>query len=371
MADKHFGLSVSAGAEKAPLSAGQKRFNSLLVKIEAQGKILESWNKAVPECQTLWAKEFHPSLAELRQHDRKLLGFLDDASDRIKFSKKDRETLQDIICQLAETLMGEEDHAEITRIFKKHSNLDLEANQQQEYDLLRASVEDAFGIDLGDDVDFTSVDAVHERLQQKIDEAADNAANAAKHEDKEKSARDIREEAEQQKGSQSLREVSRKLVSALHPDRETDATERDRKTIMMQRVNQAYADNDLLSLLHLQIEIEQIDQSHIDSIPADRLKHYNRLLADQLLQLQDEIEDTKMSFRHQFLLEPFAPIQPKNALKSCRKTIQELRQTIEQKKAGFIAISDPRVLKSWLKQEREATEYDRWVEEQLADEFYR
>ena len=49
--------------------------------------------------------------------------------------------------------------------------------------------------------------------------------------------------------SQSVRDVYRKLVSALHPDREADGAERERKTALMQRANQAYERNDLLELL--------------------------------------------------------------------------------------------------------------------------
>ncbi len=39
--------------------------------------------------------------------------------------------------------------------------------------------------------------------------------------------------------SLSVREIFRKLASALHPDREADAAERERKTVLMKRVSQA------------------------------------------------------------------------------------------------------------------------------------
>src|SRR5690606_20305824 len=81
--------------------------------------------------------------------------------------------------------------------------------------------------------------------------------------------------------SVSVREVYRKLVSALHPDREIDAAERKRKTRLMQRANQAYERNDLLELLALQIETEQIDAAALASVPEERLKHYNQVLLDQ------------------------------------------------------------------------------------------
>ena len=59
----------------------------------------------------------------------------------------------------------------------------------------------------------------------------------------------------------AVREIFRKLASALHPDRETDPGERARKTALMQRANVAYAANDLLGLLELQFEVDQIDAS--------------------------------------------------------------------------------------------------------------
>jgi hypothetical protein len=43
----------------------------------------------------------------------------------------------------------------------------------------------------------------------------------------------------------------------------------------MQRVNRAYEAQDLLALLELQLQIEQIDESHIANAGEQRLKHYN------------------------------------------------------------------------------------------------
>ena len=57
----------------------------------------------------------------------------------------------------------------------------------------------------------------------------------------------------------------------------------------MQRVNQAYDANDLLTLLGLQLEIEQIDAAHLSSISAERLAHYNQILSEQLTQLEAEL----------------------------------------------------------------------------------
>jgi len=86
-----------------------------------------------------------------------------------------------------------------------------------------------------------------------------------------------------------VREVFRKLASTLHPDRETDQAERERKTGLMQQANQAYQHNDLLTLLTLQLQTEQIDDEHLAGLPDARLAHYNQVLREQLQTLQQEV----------------------------------------------------------------------------------
>jgi hypothetical protein len=91
----------------------------------------------------------------------------------------------------------------------------------------------------------------------------------------------------------SLRAVFRRLVSALHPDREPDPAERARKNELMQRVNQAYETRDLVTLLALQRE-------EIDADPAlspDLLAQHNQTLRAQLQQLQSEVQRIASAFR--------------------------------------------------------------------------
>jgi hypothetical protein len=86
-----------------------------------------------------------------------------------------------------------------------------------------------------------------------------------------------------------VRDIFRKLASALHPDRETDSAKRGRKTALMQRANVAYAANDLLGLLELQLEANQIDQTGLDNLDDDRIKQYNRILDGQAGEIKAEI----------------------------------------------------------------------------------
>src|ERR1700755_3399620 len=86
-----------------------------------------------------------------------------------------------------------------------------------------------------------------------------------------------RSEDNAQLAKKALRDIYRKLASAVHPDRESDPARRQEKNELMQRINQAYAANDLLSLFEIQIEIDQLDPEQIGNLGAQRPRHYNRL----------------------------------------------------------------------------------------------
>jgi len=170
MSSKFPELSVSAGSRKTPLSAGQKKFNSLLKKIETQRQVLETWQNTLPACQKLFNTDFIPLLTQYRQHDRALLIFLDAASDRIKFSKKDRYTLEEMICRLAEYFMDEEDDEVLSHIYTKHAGYDFDTARDQANDLFKTSIEQTYGVDLGDEVDLDSIEDITQRLHEKLEE---------------------------------------------------------------------------------------------------------------------------------------------------------------------------------------------------------
>ena len=158
--------------------------------------------------------------------------------------------------------------------------------------------------------------------------------------------------AEEQEISQSIREVYRKLASALHPDREPHPEERDRKTALMQRVNQAYDKKNLLLLLELQLELEHIDQSAINNITEDRLKHYNKILKEQLIELEHEIFHTEDMFKAQFGYAPFAQLSPSTIMRDLASDIADFQHTIRELKKDLLVFRDVKKVKAWLKDMR-------------------
>ena len=64
----------------------------------------------------------------------------------------------------------------------------------------------------------------------------------------------------------------------------------------MQRANTAYEAGDLLALLELQLQIEQVDLAHAANVAADQVRHFNKVLAEQLRELEAEIDDRQLAF---------------------------------------------------------------------------
>jgi DNA repair exonuclease SbcCD ATPase subunit len=246
-------------------------------------------------------------------------------------------------------------------IYDKYSGSTFEEEDKEANEFagqtVKAMMEMALGVELGDDVDFSSPEQLAELLHQKVQEQEEIKRQA--HESRgqrKKTAKQIEREAkkeqEEQTISQSIREAYRKLSSSLHPDREQDPSERERKTELMQRVNAAYAKKDLLKLLELQLEVEQIDPAYINNIAEDRLKYINKVLQGQLAELEQEIQGLIYPLQMQLSIPPYMAFTPEILMRHLRFDIQEMGKNIRKIKRDLSDFKELPALKSWLKSYR-------------------
>jgi hypothetical protein len=279
-------------------------------------------------------------------------------------TKAERRTASDLVAEMASDLAAQRDDAQLKALYNKHSESDFDREAASELEDMKWALEDMLGVELGDDLDMSSPEAVFRRVQAEMEQrqAQDFAESQAQEErraKRKKTAKQIateaRAQAEQAELSLSIREVYRKLASALHPDRETDPLERDRKTSLMQRVNQAYSNNNLLRLLELQLELEHIDQHAINNISEDRLKHYNTILKEQIGELDQEIMHVEAEFKHRYGIAPFAVVSPGTIMRNLASDIASVRKSVHTLEKDLLAFEDIKQLKLWLKHvQREA-----------------
>ncbi len=350
-------VSIATDRDK-PQSKGQKVFNSLIKQIEIQRAQLAAWEAAVPPYQQKYASELLPLFETSADLQVRLVHSLDQACDQKGITKPERRKIAGLITELAGPLIAERGDAVLKTIYNKHSESDYDSEEAAALQGMKSMLEDVLDIELGDDLGPLSPADFLKRAQAQMQERqaqedaywqAQNERRAKRKKSAKQLASEAQQQAEEQQISQSIREVYRKLASALHPDRETDPQEHQRKTALMQRVNQAYAKNNLLKLLELQLELEHIDQTTINNISEDRLKHYNTILKDQLAELQQEIFHVEDGFRSQFGIDPFVRLAPSTLMHHLASDIAGIQHTIRALENDLRVFDDIRQFKAWLK----------------------
>jgi hypothetical protein len=347
-------ISIAAGHNPAQLSKEQKIFNTRIQQIEKQRARRAAWEAAIPPYQQKYVGELLPLVEASMDLQVKLVHCLDRASDQNGLTKTERRMIENLIAELAGELLAERDDAALKAVYNKHSRSDFDSEQAATLEDAKAMLEDMLGIELGDDLDMSSPEDILKRAQAQFE--ADQQAREARQAKRKKSAKQLARETQQRveeaQSRQSIREVYRKVASALHPDRETDPQERDRKTALMQRANQAYDKNNLLQLLELQLELEHIDQTAINNLSEDRLVRYNDILKEQLRELEQEILYVEDRFRMQFGISPFVNLSPSTVMRSLASDIVDARHAIRDLEKDLLAFEDIKKLKAWLKELR-------------------
>jgi hypothetical protein len=357
-------ISVISQDQCSNLSRSQKRFNNLIKKIDAERKRLAAWNAMIPQYNQKHASEYAPLAQRFDELRAELVRLFDKAISEKTFTKSEKTKLKSIICGIVPELIADNDDdadEDLKRIYNKHSGGDFDAELQQEKDAMKEMMEHLLGIDLGESFDPGSPEEmmahVGEKVRRKMEdlkqEQLDHQERNAKRKKSAKVlAKEAKQKAEAQDISQSIRDVYRKLVSALHPDREQDVAERDRKTALMQRVNTAYKNKDLLKLLELQLEVEQIDQSAINTISEDKLKHYNKILAEQSKDLEMEFLAVRDYFGIRFNIPPHVSMTPENAIRKLESDIGRLKKDIGDLRRDLKCFESAKRMKEYLKHYR-------------------
>ncbi|KWK14948.1 J domain-containing protein [Burkholderia stagnalis] len=351
-------VSIASDSGKTVLSKGQKAFNALIKQIEKRRKRLSAWEHVMPAFQKRYVDELLPLERAWTELRTTMTFRLDEASERKGLTKAEQRTISTLIANLAGDLLDANADARLKAIYNRHGGTDYDVEMAAEFATMKAELEAMLGIELDDDLDMSAHDEVLQHVRAKLEQErardeANKRAREARRAERQKSAKQLAKESQQQAEqvelSQSIRDVYRKLASALHPDREPDPLERERKTSLMQRVNQAYDRNDLLKLLELQLELEHIDQHAINQISEDRLKHYNKILKEQVAELDQEIRHVESHLRFAYGLSPYVEVSPDTVLINLAREIIRREQDIRGLKEEMPLFDDLGSLKRWLK----------------------
>lgn len=332
---------VIVAQAQAKLSSAQRTFNKLTAQLHAKRAQVASWEAYADVFNTRLQEHYHPVVRKIAAAQRDMAL----AVDRVlcsthradKLGKRDREGLTDFLLDLVDNLLDVGPDPELEAVFERHSELSRAEILEEERDIANSVFEGVFGESLPDDEAQTLediIEQVHKRAAARDAEAA--AAEQAGREQRAQSgakpnradAQAARKAKAAQEIKQSVQDIFRKLVRALHPDREPDPTEKLRKTDLMKRINLAYQANDVLTLLTLQMEVEQLDEADLAALPASRLKHYNQVLRDQHTALDRELSIKVSSMMQAMSMEGrFLPQKPRDVDRLLNASIADAKRS--------------------------------------------
>ena len=352
-------LRLGGGKGGPRLSAAQQRFNRLLAKI---GKL----EGQVTEMQTL-ADAFRPlyqsTLEPLRQEHRALMRrmalVLDERLQRKGLTPSQKRDGLQILCDLCETLAAFGDEA-MAALHDQRSARTLREKEQDHAALMRSMMEQALGGPLDmqaqENESLDPLQAVlragRERLHEAIqsDQAKHEAAQARRKK-KPPTPSQLKAGQQQEEADTVLRQVYRQLASALHPDRERDPAEHQRKTALMSEANAAYAKQDLMALLHLQLRIAQADMQDMLQQPEERIAAMSLLLKQQADELEHELLARRQHLQEEFDLEFYQAPTAATLRRQLEQEAKDLKDELAFMEADIALVQDDAGFKRWLKEQ--------------------
>jgi hypothetical protein len=329
------------------LTPAQRKFNHLIERINLQRRELEGWRIFRVRYTERLADHYHPALARLREKQVAMVRLLDRILDGKSLTARERAKTRDILLELLSEVLAESPDPEFVRLHDKYAERSFDDRQQEHLDLMRTLAGEAFGIDVEAYTGGESPEELADWLDEQLQAARPEPQRPPprknpKKKSAKKRAREAQREQAAEGGTRAVREVFRKLVSELHPDRESDPAQHARKTELMQRVNQAYKAGDLLALLELQLSIEQIDPKSLAGLAEERLGHYIHVLEEQSRRLRDELAEFVAPFAMAMGGSPVGKLTPasvERALETDTRRIREMVRTLEAELVRFQDVS--------------------------------
>lgn len=337
-------VKIKNASDDVVLQKEQKRFNKLTTDISKRRQQLLELQDAITKFKTGYVTEIVPVEKKHAELVREMIFLADKYFDDKTFNKTDRKRLVTLIDDAIGGMDDEYVNDQLKDIFARRVGADFDevVNESNAYaiDMTKDFINDMFGLDIECD-DPTNPDEFMQKLRQKLEANEEQERLAAEQKPKRKKsaktlAKEAREKEAEELQGKSIREVYRQLAKALHPDRIANDENYESKNMLMQQVNAAYDKGDLLTLLEIQLKIEQIDQDNIDGVALDKLKHFNVVLKKQLDELSWELNSEFSRFKMEFPdLEIYGAIEAKKIVYQLKMMILETKQQFNDFKAEF------------------------------------
>ncbi len=279
----------------------QVEFNKLRKKIEALQKELKNFTTHLDACLRFYHAHVCPkekALAKVLTDSVKLL--YDFAKTMPRLSSKERSTLHEwILHEINQVfnLIGISDvDPQLHPIFEELNGSSAHDIANEEFFKFKDEMMEIFQKE-GIDLDLSALKGTdnQQEVAFKFFEALEEAKDKMGPEEKirpQLTQRELKQQEQKEIQKKSIGAIYKHLVKAVHPDLEQDPSLKASKEEMMKKVTVAYENDDLYTLL--QIEMEWMNRSANRSTSPEQFKIYNAVLKDQVDELRNEINVVRL-----------------------------------------------------------------------------
>ncbi|GAB3296031.1 hypothetical protein GCM10027348_18090 [Hymenobacter tenuis] len=263
-------LPVPAAAP-APGSPAQQAFRAAVEQVEGLRQRLQELQAEQAEARRRYWQQVGPAAAMVVEARRALFGPLEEALLFDFFSRLEHRQIQDVIVGNARALQNRfgEDAADILRKYAPRRRVEEDDDAE-----VPAAPSPSPDIDPNLPPHEQAAAAARARRKSKAQKAQDSAAEQAK--------------AQEQQLLSNTKTLYRQLARIHHPDLVRDTATQQQKTMLMQRITEAYETNDLYTLLQLLSE-----SGPANAADDDVLTRYTLALLQQQTDLKKQLNELK------------------------------------------------------------------------------
>jgi histone H3/H4 len=377
-------LVPSVNKKPHELSKLQKQFNTKTNKIKTLKEDIELVEQAIPILKQRIHEELVPIRTEIAKTQTEIIVLLDAAYYHKSITKTEKQKIKSFITDHAFVLIDRYKHEHLIAIFNRYSEdtyEEIQAEVALEGKKMMAGMFKQMGINVDlDDINFQDIDEamqqVTEKFAENIGEAKERIAQQAEEDELRKANRkknsqqimqDKIQEQQKEAMNKTLKELYTQLVKEFHPDKELDLEKKAWKTEIMKEITAAYESKDFFALLKLQLQFEQRDANSFEDLSDEKLKHFIKILDEQIEDFKMELEMLQNPPMMPRDLEDIGEFlhQPKKIEQNFKVRKGELNMLLEDAKQQAYEFVDIKAVKQFIKFYQDESDMDFDIEELL------
>ena len=295
---------VPTPAPDRPLSKAQETFRSLLAKVDSLREAIDAEEEKLDGALSFYAAEIVPRIARQAALQKQFVRSLDPFLNQKFFPRRlerveIKELVQEFLTEISKSEKGLKD-ADLREIYGRVHTIGYDEYERKTLGAVKESLAKMF-VEAGLEADFSELDAATSEADfmakaeeliarvRKMKEAELDAGRCA--ETGHHSADDEQIRAAEEFRKRSIANIYKQLARVLHPDLERDSERQKQKVELMQELTVAFRQNDLHTLLRLQMEWIENEGGNIEHLTEERLGLYNEVLTGQVEGLERRLRD--------------------------------------------------------------------------------